>query len=66
MWKLAIIGAIYTSLMGGIPMLIIWSQSGQISFAILIQNIYIMTTLMLGIVEQISVMQTWKQYDDLI
>ncbi|HFI0129364.1 TPA: accessory Sec system protein translocase subunit SecY2, partial [Streptococcus suis] len=66
LWKLAIIGAIYTSLMGGIPMLIIWSQSGQISFAILIQNIYIMTTLMLGIVEQISVMQTWKQYDDLI
>lgn len=66
LWRLTIIGAIYTAIMGGLPMLIVWSQSGQISFALLINNIYIMTTLMLGIVEQINVMLTWKQYNDLI
>lgn len=66
LWRLTIIGAIYTAIMGGLPMLIVWSQSGQMSFALLINNIYIMTTLMLGIVEQINVMLTWKQYNDLI
>ncbi|HFI0107238.1 TPA: accessory Sec system protein translocase subunit SecY2 [Streptococcus suis] len=66
LWRLTIIGSIYTSIMGGLPMLIVWSQSGQMSFALLINNIYIMTTLMIGIVEQINVMETWKQYNDLI
>lgn len=66
LWRLSIVGAVYTSLMGGLPMFLVWHQSGQMSLALLVNNIYILTTLMLGIVEQVSVMQTWKEYGDLI
>lgn len=66
LWKLAVIGAVYTSLVGGLPMLAVWSQQGEIGIALLINNIYIMTTLMLVIVEQVDVLQTWKQYSDII
>lgn len=65
-FRLAIVGAVYTSVVGGLPLLLVWSQSGQVGVALLVNNIYIVTTLMLVIVEQVSVLQTWKQYTDLI
>nr|WP_301183454.1 hypothetical protein [Streptococcus suis] len=65
-WRLAVIGAIYTCLIGGIPMVLVWKQSGQVGIALLVNNIYIITTLMLGVIEQIDVMLTWKRYGDLI
>ncbi|HEM3587642.1 TPA: accessory Sec system protein translocase subunit SecY2 [Streptococcus suis] len=65
-WRLAVIGAIYTCLIGGLPMVFVWKQSGQVGIALLVNNIYIITTLMLGVIEQIDVILTWKRYGDLI
>lgn len=66
LWKLALLGAIYTTLMGGLPMIIVWSQGGEMTLPLLITNIYIVTSLMLGMVEQVSVLQSWRAYKELI
>lgn len=66
LWKLALLGAVYTVLMGGVPMLIVWSRGGEMSLPLLITNIYIVTSLMLGLVEQVSVLRSWRAYKELI
>ncbi|MGQ7372391.1 accessory Sec system protein translocase subunit SecY2 [Streptococcus suis] len=64
--RLTLVGAIYTCLMGGVPLILVWSQQGQISIALLINNIYIVTTLLLGIVEQVRILRSWREYDEII
>lgn len=64
--RLTAIGAIYTCFMGGFPLLLVWSQGGEVSLALLINNVYIVTSLLLGVVEQVHVLQSWKEYGDLI
>lgn len=64
--RLTAIGAIYTCFMGGLPLLLVWSQGSEIGLALLINNVYIVTSLLLGVVEQVHILQSWKEYKDLI
>lgn len=66
LWRLALIGAIYTSVMGGLPLLFVWSQKGELGLALLVNNIYIVTSLLLGMVEQVRIIRSWKSYRDII
>ncbi|HFI0306847.1 TPA: accessory Sec system protein translocase subunit SecY2 [Streptococcus suis] len=63
---LSFIGAIYTALVGGLPLLFMWYQSGEVSLALLINNIYIVTTLLLGMIEQVDTIRSWKRYGELL
>ena len=64
--RLTAIGAIYTCFMGGLPLVLVWSQGGEVGLALLINNVYIVTSLLLGLVEQVHILQSWKEYKDLI
>lgn len=66
LWQLSLLGAIYTVIIGGLPLLIVWSRDGEMGLPLLITNIYIVTTLMMGINEQILVHRSWKSYKELI
>ncbi|MCM0723987.1 accessory Sec system protein translocase subunit SecY2 [Streptococcus iniae] len=62
-------GAIMVVLIGGGPVLIAVIQNsggGNISIAMLISNAYIITTLILAVVEQVNTLQNWKKYRNLI
>ncbi len=63
---LAIIGALYTALVGGLPILLVWKQSGEVGLALIVNNIYIVTTLLLGLVEQVDIIRSWKRYGNLL
>ncbi|MFU2181234.1 accessory Sec system protein translocase subunit SecY2 [Streptococcus pluranimalium] len=63
---LAIIGAFYTALVGGLPLLLVWKQSGEVGLALIVNNIYIVTTLLLGLVEQVDIIRSWKRYGNLL
>ncbi|HFI0518048.1 TPA: accessory Sec system protein translocase subunit SecY2 [Streptococcus suis] len=64
--RMAFIGAIYTCLMGGLPLFIVWWLNLDVSLGMLLNQIYIVTTLMLSIVEQVDIIQSWKKYQDII
>lgn len=64
--RLTLLGALYTTVMGGLPLLVIWSRQGEIGLALLINNIYIISTLMLGLVEQVHTLRSWTHYKDII
>lgn len=64
--RLTFVGVVYTCLMGGLPLLMVWGQSGEVSLALLMNNIYIVTSLLLGIIEQVTILRSWKKYGDLI
>lgn len=59
------IGTIFVMVMGGGPMLVRWSQGGEVTLVLLITNVYIVTILMMSIVEQIETLQSWKRYQKL-
>ena len=60
------IGAVYVFLVGGLPLLILAGQDQSVSIVLLINNGFIVATLMLTIIEQINTLRMWKQYKDLI
>lgn len=64
--RLAFIGAVYTCFMGGLPLLIVWYFDLGTNLGMMINQIYIVTTMMLTIVEQVNIIQSWKQYKDII
>lgn len=66
---LAQFGACFVILMGGVPLLIIVWQKGtseNVSLALLISNVFIISSLLLGVIEQVDMLQNWKKYKNLI
>ena len=66
---LAQFGAMTVILIGGIPLLTIVLQGGRtgnVSIALLINNAYIVSSLLLGVIEQVGMLQNWKKYKNLI
>lgn len=61
-----VIGTIFVVVMAGGPLLLRWYQGGEVGLALLVNNIYIVTTLMLTVIEQVNTLQSWKKYDKLI
>ncbi|HFU3728526.1 TPA: accessory Sec system protein translocase subunit SecY2 [Streptococcus suis] len=64
--RMAFIGAIYTCFMGGLPLYLTWYFNADTGLGMMVNNIYIITTLMLTIVEQVDIIQSWKKYDHII
>lgn len=60
------IGAIIVCIMGGGPMLATVLTSGKVSLALLVTNVYIIASFMLGLIEQVSNMRLWKKYKPLL
>ena len=62
-------GAFTVVVLGGLPLLAV-SLQGQgknsISIALLISNAYIIVSLLLGVMEQVDTMNSWKKYKNLI
>ncbi|MBF0778473.1 accessory Sec system protein translocase subunit SecY2 [Streptococcus cuniculi] len=66
---LAQFGAFFVLLMGGLPLLVIVLQNGNaenVSLALLISNAFIIASLLLGMKEQVQLLQNWKNYQNLI
>ncbi|MBF0819589.1 accessory Sec system protein translocase subunit SecY2 [Streptococcus danieliae] len=66
---LAHFGACFVILMGGLPLLFIVLQKGSsenVSIALLISNVFIISSLLLGVIEQVNMLQNWKKYKNLI
>ncbi|MCI5871517.1 MAG: accessory Sec system protein translocase subunit SecY2 [Streptococcus sp.] len=60
------IGAIFVCVIGVVPLLFIIGQGDKTSIAMLVSNIFVVTSLMLGIVEQVNVLLTWRKYGKLL
>lgn len=66
---LAQFGAVFVILIGGLPLLVIVLQNGtteNVSLALLISNVFIISSLLLGVIEQVNMLQNWKKYKNLI
>ena len=67
---LAQFGAWMVLLLGACPLaVVVLTQQGNsdnISIALLVSNAYIVSTLMLGIIEQVNMLQNWKNYKNII
>lgn len=63
---LAQVGAIYTMVVATLPLWLVRGDDSVTSLALLISNVFIITSLMLGIIEQVQTIRLWKQYKDLI
>lgn len=66
---LAQFGAVFVILIGGLPLLVIVLQNGtteNVSLALLISNVFIISSLLLGVIEQVNILQNWKKYKNLI
>ena len=62
-------GAFTVVVLGGLPMLAVSLQGhgkNSISIALLISNAYIIVSLLLGVMEQVDTMNSWKKYKNLI
>lgn len=62
-------GAFTVILIGGLPLIFLVIQGardGSVSIALLINNAYIVSSLLLGVIEQVHTIQSWKQYRDVI
>lgn len=67
--SLAQFGACTVLLIGGLPLLFLvvrGTHDGSISIALLINNAYIVSSLLLGVVEQVDTIQSWKNYQNVI
>ena len=67
--SLAQFGAVTVIVIGGLPLLFLLlqgEQDGSISIALLINNAYIVSSLLLGVIEQVNTIQSWKQYQPII
>ena len=60
------IGAIVVCVMGSGPMLANVLAAGQVSLALVVTNVYIIASFMLGLIEQVSNMRLWKKYKQLL
>lgn len=60
------VGAVIVCVMGGGPMLATVMTLGQVSLALLITNVYIIASFMLGLIEQVSNLRLWKKYKQLL
>lgn len=60
------IGAVIVCLIGAGPMLANVLAVNQVSLALLITNVYIIASFMLGLIEQVSNMRLWKKYKQLL
>lgn len=61
------IGAAIVISLAGLPLLIIVLQkSQQVSLALLVSNIFIVISLVFGIIEQVRSFNSWKQYNNLL
>ncbi|MBF0787144.1 MULTISPECIES: accessory Sec system protein translocase subunit SecY2 [unclassified Streptococcus] len=66
---LAQFGACFVVLIGGMPLLVIVLQSGtaeNVNLTLLISNVFIISSLLLGVIEQVNMLQNWKKYKNLI
>ncbi len=62
-------GAFTVIIFGGLPMLAVLLQGqgkNSVSIALLISNAYIIVSLLLGVIEQVDTMNSWKKYKNLI
>lgn len=67
--SLAQFGALTVILIGGLPLIFLVLQGardGSVSIALLINNAYIVSSLLLGVIEQVNTIQSWKQYQNVI
>lgn len=67
--SLAQFGALTVILIGGLPLIFLVIQGardGSVSIALLINNAYIVSSLLLGVIEQVNTIQSWKQYQNVI
>lgn len=67
--SLAQFGAVTVIVIGGLPLIFLVSQGaqdGSVSIALLINNAYIVSSLLLGVIEQVDTIQSWKQYQNVI
>lgn len=67
--SLAQFGALTVIVIGGLPLLFLLlqgEQDGSVSIALLINNAYIVSSLLLGVIEQVNTIQSWKQYHHVI
>ena len=67
--SLAQFGALTVIVIGGLPLLFLLlqgEQDGSVSIALLINNAYIVSSLLLGVIEQVNTIQSWKQYNHVI
>ncbi|MBG9366826.1 accessory Sec system protein translocase subunit SecY2 [Streptococcus sp. NLN64] len=67
--SLAQFGALTVMLIGGLPLIFLVAQGapdGSVSIALLINNAYIVSSLLLGVIEQVNTIQGWKQYKNVI
>lgn len=64
--QMTFIGAVITSLIGGFPLLLVLGNPDKVSLALLINNGYIITTMMLGVIEQLDVLRSWRKYHNII
>ena len=60
------IGAIVVCVMGSGPMLANVLAAGQVSLALVVTNVYIIASFMLGLIEQVSNMRLRKKYKQLL
>lgn len=66
---LAQFGAFFVILMGGLPLLLIVLQKGDaenVSLALLFSNAFIIASLLLGVIEQVNLLQNWKKYKNIL
>ncbi|MBF8970459.1 accessory Sec system protein translocase subunit SecY2 [Streptococcus sp. NLN76] len=67
--SLAQFGALTVMLIVGLPLIFLvaqWASDGSVSIALLINNAYIVSSLLLGVIEQVNTIQGWKQYKNVI
>ncbi|MBM7636169.1 accessory Sec system protein translocase subunit SecY2 [Streptococcus saliviloxodontae] len=60
------IGAVLVIFMGAGPLFFLVGQSGKTSLALLISNIFIVISLMMTVIEQVTTLSNWKKYKDLL
>lgn len=60
------IGALIVCILGGVPMLANVTSTEQVSLALLVTNVYIIASFMLGLIEQVESLRLWKKYDKLL
>ncbi|HFE9535770.1 hypothetical protein LEQ41_07665 [Streptococcus agalactiae] len=63
---MAVVGAIFTVIMGGLPMLAVVGKTNQVSIAMIVINIYIISTFMLSIIEQVNTLKLWGSHRNII
>lgn len=64
--RLAQIGALPICLLGAVPLLVILGQPQLMNMALMVNHVYIISSLMMNIIEQVTILQSWKRYGDIL